>query len=58
MRTETSISEHPARKMTFFYDEIGSVLKIKQYRNERRELLESIETYYRIEFLGEGLEEE
>lgn len=57
MRTETSISEHPARKMTF-YDEIGSVLKIKQYRNERRELLESIETYYRIVFLGEGLEEE
>ena len=42
----------------FFYDEIGSVLKIKQYRNERRELLESIETYYRIVFLGEGLEEE
>ena len=40
------------------YDEIGSVLKIKQYRNERRELLESIETYYRIVFLGEGLEEE
>ena len=39
----------------FFYDEIGSVLKIKQYRNERRELLESIETYYRIVFLGEGL---
>ena len=25
---------------------------------ERRELLESIETYYRIVFLGEGLEEE
>ena len=42
----------------FFYDEIGSVLKIKQYRNERRELLESIETYYRIVFFGEGLEEE
>ena len=39
-------------------DGIGSVLKIKQYRNERRELLESIETYYRIVFLGEGLEEE
>lgn len=57
MRTETSISEHPARKR-LFYDEIGSVLKIKQYRNERRELLESIETYYRIVFLGEGLEEE
>lgn len=42
----------------FFYDEIGSVLKIKQYQNEKRELLESIETYYRIVFLGEGFEEE
>lgn len=41
----------------FFYDEIGSVLKIKQYRNEKRELLEAIETYYRIRFLGEGLED-
>ena len=42
----------------FFYDEIGSVLKIKQYQNAKRELLESLETYYRIVFLGEGLEEE
>lgn len=42
----------------FFYDEIGSVLKIKQYQNEKRELLESIETYYKIVFLGEGFEEE
>ena len=41
----------------FFYDEIGSVLKIKQYQTVKRELLESIETYYRIVFLGEGLEE-
>lgn len=37
----------------FFYDEIGSVLKIKQYQNEKRELLEEIETYYRIFYLGE-----
>lgn len=42
----------------YFYDEIGSVLKIKQYQNVKRELLESLETYYRIVFLGEGLEEE
>ena len=32
----------------FMYDEIVSVLKIKQYQNERRELLESLETYYDI----------
>ena len=42
----------------FFYDEIGSVLRIKQFRNEKRELLESIETYYRIMFLGEGFDKE
>ena len=42
----------------FFYDEIGSVLKIKQYQNVKRELLESLETYYGIVFLGKGLEEE
>lgn len=42
----------------YFYDEIGSVLKIKQYQNVKRELLEALETYYRIVFLGEGLEED
>ena len=42
----------------FFYDEIGSVLKIKQYRDVKRELLEALETYYRIVFLGEGFDEE
>ena len=42
----------------FMYDEIGSVLKIKQYQSERRELLESVETYYKIMFLGEGIEED
>lgn len=42
----------------FFYDEIGSVLKIKQYRNAKQELLEALETYYRIVFLGEGFDKE
>jgi hypothetical protein len=42
----------------FFYDEIGSVLKIKQYVNDRRDLLEALEMYYRILYLGEGWEEE
>lgn len=40
----------------FNYDEIGSVLKIKQYQSQKRELLEAVETYYRVLFLGEGLE--
>ena len=42
----------------YFYDEIGSVLKIKQYQNVKRELLEALETYYKIVFLGEGFDEE
>ena len=39
----------------FLYDEIGSVLKIKQYQNEKRDLLEALEMFYRIIYLGEGL---
>lgn len=34
------------------YDEIGSVLKIKQLQSEKRELLESLEMYYRVFSLG------
>ena len=40
------------------YDEIGSVLKIKSLQSEKRELLESLEMYYRVFFLGENLEED
>nr|WP_297883834.1 DUF6145 family protein [uncultured Blautia sp.] len=39
------------------YDDIGSVLKIKQLQSEKRELLESLEMYYRVFFLGETPEE-
>ena len=35
------------------YDEIGSVLKIKQLQNTKQDLLESLEMYYRVFFLGE-----
>ena len=38
----------------FFFDEIGRVLKIKQLRAEKRELLENMETYFRVFFLQEG----
>ena len=34
------------------YDEIGSVLKIKQYQKEKQELLESLEMYFKVVFLG------
>lgn len=36
----------------FLFDEIGSVLKIKQIQSEKRELLEALELYYRVKFLG------
>ncbi len=39
------------------YDEIGSVLKIKQLQNTKRELLEALELYFRVFFLGEEMEE-
>lgn len=35
----------------FLFDEIGSVLKIKQMREDRKDLLEALETYYKIFFL-------
>ena len=38
----------------YLFDEIGSVLKIKQLRAEKRELLENMETYFRVFFLQEG----
>jgi len=41
----------------YLFDEIGSALKIKQYQLEKRELLESLELFYRVVFLGEKLEE-
>ena len=39
------------------YDEIGSVLKIKQLRSTRQELLESLEMYYKVFILGQPLDE-
>ena len=39
------------------FDEIGSALKIKELQRDKRELLESLEMYYRVFFLGETPEE-
>ena len=41
----------------FYYDEIGSVLKIKQIQADKRELLEALEMYYRAIFLHEDISE-
>lgn len=40
------------------YDDIGSVLKVKQFQQTKRELLESLELYFKVFFLGKELTEE
>lgn len=42
----------------FMYDEIGSVLKIKQLQQTKKDLFEALEMFYKIFFLGEELEED
>lgn len=38
------------------FDEIGSRLKIKQIQQEKQDLLQSLQLYYQVFFLGEELE--
>lgn len=38
------------------FDEIGSVLKIKEISSKNEELLESLEMFYKVFFLGENIE--
>ena len=40
------------------YDDIGSVLKIKQLQRTKQELFQSLEMYFKIFFLGESLSED
>ncbi len=35
------------------YDDIGSALRIKKLQTEKQELLESLEMYFRVFYLGE-----
>ena len=37
----------------FFLDEIGSHLKIKELQRTKEELLEALQVYYKVFFLGE-----
>ncbi|MBQ3600103.1 MAG: hypothetical protein II992_02735 [Lachnospiraceae bacterium] len=37
------------------YDEIGSVLKIKQLQETKKELLESLELYYKVIFQNQDI---
>ena len=45
---DTLLFKTEADEEDLLYDEIGSVLKIKQLQYEKQELLESLENYYRI----------
>ena len=46
-----------ANEGDILYDEIGSALVLKRMRAEKQELLESLETYYRVRILGLPLTE-
>ncbi|MEE1314580.1 MAG: DUF6145 family protein [Faecalimonas sp.] len=47
--------EVTAEENDFFFDEIGSRLKIKELQQTKSELLESLQLYYKVFFLGEEL---
>ena len=42
----------------FSFDEIGSVLKIKELQDTEEELFKSLEMFYKVFYLGEEMEEE
>lgn len=42
-----------AAEEDILYDEIGSVLKIKKLRNEKSELLQSLEMFFKVFFMEE-----
>ncbi len=53
LRFETDSEEND-----FLYDDIGSILKIKELQRTRVELLESLEVFYKVFFLGQEFREE
>ncbi len=46
--------EHDEEDLTF--DEIGSVLKIKELQKTKNELFESLELFYKVFYLGEDID--
>ncbi len=46
-----------ADETDYLFDEIGCGLKIKQIQQEKRELFEALEMYYRVMFLGMEVED-
>ena len=42
----------------FFFDDIGSELKIRQLQKEKAEFLQALELFYRVFFLNEAVGED
>ena len=53
----TLMFQTEAEEGDLLYDEIGSVLKVKRLQEEKRELLESLELYFKVFFLKEDAAE-
>lgn len=53
----TLIMKTAADDMDYYYDEIGAGLKLRQMQKQKKELMTSLELYYRVMFLHETLEE-
>ncbi|MBP3609509.1 MAG: hypothetical protein J6J42_04130 [Lachnospiraceae bacterium] len=53
----TLIFQTEAEEGDLLYDEIGSVLMVKRLQEEKQELLESLELYYKVFFLNEDAAE-
>lgn len=51
----TLVFEVSSEENDFMFDEIGSRLKIKELQQTKEELLQSLELYYKVFFLGEGM---
>lgn len=46
-----------AKEDDLFFDDIGSHMKIKEMKRKRKDLLEALETFYRVFYLGEDFDE-
>ena len=54
----TLIFKSIADDYDYYYDEISAGLKIRQFQQTKKELLESLEMYYRVVYLGDQFTEE
>lgn len=53
----TLVFQTEAEEGDLLYDEIGSVLLVKKMQEEKKELLESLELYFKVFFLNEDAAE-